>query len=91
MRSLVFILTPLCNVLLLTTIGVPVSTWATRLTTHGNRISIMAIRTTTIRTTQTMCVLFGIFKQTIFKKPVGGFAPDSVFLTLLPHFQLLTL
>jgi len=27
--------------------------------THGNRTSIMATRTTTIRTIQTMCVLFG--------------------------------
>jgi hypothetical protein len=56
--------------------GLPTTTIGLRLrtmqTTCGNRTSTMATRTTTIRTTQTMCVLFGILN-----KPVP--CPDDVF------------
>jgi hypothetical protein len=48
-------------VLQITTIGVLARTITT---TPGTRISIMETRTTTIRTTQTMCVLFGILNKT---------------------------
>ncbi|OFX31035.1 MAG: hypothetical protein A2X08_18215 [Bacteroidetes bacterium GWA2_32_17] len=65
-------------VLLITTIGVPASTITT---THGNRTSTMAIRTTTIRTTQTMCVQFGVLNKTFFQKTCQRLQrPDSVFL-----------
>jgi len=49
-------------VLLLTTIGARPSTM---LTTLGTRTSTMAIRTTTIRLTQTMFVAFGILNKTL--------------------------
>jgi len=48
-------------VLVATTIGVRRST---AVTTPGNRISTMAIRTTTTRTTQTGFVQFGVLSKT---------------------------
>ena len=49
------------EVSLITTIGVLRRTITTM---RGNRTSIMATRTTTIRTTQTMYVRFGVLNKT---------------------------